>query len=197
MELAFGAILGVLSSVAAWWILNHLLTPRIIFSPYISKKKNFFNKRGWIYMIKMKNTGSRSVIDVSYVAILRVSGLHMGNTTGVRIPLSYQSTPFIRRKVGNRILRLVPTAIPRDDLSFFPNIIRDKHGAGILTIADFFENLESAKLVIHVFCYDHFSGARKLFMSKEYMYLDIREGKFERHGLSIVPDESIVIGWTE
>lgn len=67
----------------------------------------------------------------------------------------------------------------------FPDEAKARYELGKLTLEDLFSEEHEYGLQVFVFCYDSFSGTRKIFKSKVYKASDIKQGKFERNGLRI------------
>jgi len=193
--LGLGALLGIASSGVFWWIQNHLLVPHLEFSPELSKKKNPYTKRGWMYRVKLINRGRRRAVDVSYVVKFAVRGLHYDNLTWIPIPISSNHTPSIMARTGDRVLRFRTDLMTSGDLPYFPKWITEKADAGNLTLDDLMSLDRSSKLIVYVFAYDEFGGARKMYSSKEYRQHDIRKGKFS--GLNVVEDDAPYAEWED
>lgn len=218
-EVVVGLVFGIISSFIAWGILFHLLVPRLRFAPKISKvylKKSEDDKSGFKYRFRLENAGrrgivsrivSRDVIDIELIARLSVKGIHKEheqtwNTVNVPLmpdaSLSYR-IPILRpavkeRRGGRKTIRLYPNS--KDILQgqsvlaeSVPDCIRKKAKDKTLRLEDLLKLGREAKLEVHAFCYDDFSGTRKLITSKPYTDKDICDGGYAPASLDC--DESI------
>ena len=179
-----GIPLGILTSLVAWWVLFHRIVPKIEFSPDISKF--YFQNLGMKYRIKFRNSGRRGIIDMEVFPILRIRGLNHqlpDNLFNIRL-----NTSLINNRISNlkenRVITLLPENTPKFGENIFPEYIREKYQSKELNLEDLFKIRNDVKLVIEVFGYDEFSGARKLFSSKPYTIKDIQYGTFD-HTFSI------------
>jgi hypothetical protein len=200
-EFLFGFVLGIATNLLSWWILSHLIVPRISFSPQISKTrthKTQGDQSGYKYRVKIENSGRRAAIDVEIIARLRVKGIGGFPKTNwhiVNIPLSthgdksYRIPRILPVKKGlarRHTLRLLINEVEEFRTSLiYPEAIRKKAEEGTLLLEDLLTLGSAANLQILVFAYDEFSGARKLFVSKRYTCGDIKEGPFDRKGLEV------------
>ena len=191
----FGAVLGFGSSAAFWWFQSHYFVPKVVFCEEISKKKNPFTKRGWMYRVKFVNKSRRRAIDITTIARIAIRGLHYNNLHLLPIPTSINGTPMIGRNGGALVTRLVIADIPLDNLEFFPNHITEMARNRTLTLEHLLKLGTDAYLRLFVTAYDEFSGARKLYTSKLYRLGDIRKGKFS--GIHVVQDNLEIEGWEE
>ena len=199
LTLIFGFLLGLAANALTWWIFAHVLVPDLRFSPSISKiardpTKEDASKFG--YRIKFENHGLRSIIDVEMTARLRMNwppDYHPHDWNLIKIPLEkadeyplkyVKVLPTSKGKHLRYILRLLINEIPdfRDTPSFSKSIKRKAKKRALL-LEDILALGHGATIQIRAFGYDEFSGARKLFLSKEYAIDDIKEGPFVRAGL--------------
>jgi len=189
-NIIIGVITGLISSFLVWWFLFHFLVPKIKFSEKISKTKENGKPT---YKFKFENSGRRKLIDLQINIRFRVKGLENDpNWKVVSIPFSKdknEQIPFLSSaKDTNAIRELRPLLIT--DAQFnqdnFPPEIVEKFGNQTLSLEDLFELGTEQRLQINIFCYDEFSGTRKLFSSKNYKRDDILEGKFDKNSLNII-----------
>jgi len=188
-NIIIGVITGLISSFLVWWFLFHFLVPKIKFSEKISKTKENGKPT---YKFKFENAGSRKLIDLQINIRFRVKGLENDpNWKVISIPFSKdknQQIPFLNpAKDKNAIRELRPLLIT--DAQFkdnFPTNIVEKFENQTPSLEDLFELGTEQRLQINIFCYDEFSGTRKLFSSKNYEKNDIVEGKFDKNSLNIV-----------
>jgi len=148
----------------------------------------------------------RNVIDVEIAARLRVPGLtkHKHIRPVVDIPQKADGTiewrisrllPARRRKeagIGPIMFLHINSAKELDEWRVFPDHIRDKARINALLLEDLLSLGERATIRYRVFCYDEFSGARRVFFSKPYTIHDIKEGRFKANGLDVIETASQV-----
>ncbi len=189
--LILGIPLGIASSLVAWWILFHTLVPRVTFSPFISKTPIDDCPSGYRYRIKFLNIGRRDMIDTEVLARLRIKGIrkeYPTNWTNVPIPVGSGRWPIVRPKrrkrgwgTGNifrlRIDEINPgkAALPRE----IKKRIEDKS----ILLEELLSLGSETQVNINIFCYDRFSGSRKVFESKGYRLEDIQTKKFQSKGV--------------
>lgn len=196
-----GAVTGFLTNLLAWWILTHYFVPRIEFSSSISKMptpQTPEDRSGYRYRVRLQNSGRRNVIDVEIAARLLITGLsrHSKELRGVvEIPQKADGTTnwgisrmLPARKGGTHPVMFlhINSALELREWRMFPEQIRGKSKEKILVLEDLLRLGEEATIRYRAFCYDEFSGARKVFFSKPYTFHDIKEGLFEEGGLDIV-----------
>jgi len=202
MELLISTIIGIpiglLSSLAAWWFLFHHIVPKIEFSPNISKYD--FKNLGTRYRLKIRNVGKRGIIDLEVFPILRIKGLNLqlpDNWLNITLNTSLTNNRIANLK-EDRVISLLPENTEKFSGYSFPDHIREKYQAKELNIEDLLSLDYEIKLVVQIFGFDEFSGARKLFESKSYTIKDIKYGTFDhkftidKTGLQIVEKEESI-----
>lgn len=185
VALFLGVPLGVLASFAAWWIVTHWLVPAVEFSPHISRNEYSGNASGINHRVKFKNIGKREIIDLEVFAELRVKGLNPslpGTIEVARLVIDDARMPFMKVE-GTKIIALKPEQTERFDRPVYGESINSKRAQGLLTLEDVLSLNQTAVLVIYVFGYDRWSGARKLYTSVPYTLQDVRTGRWS--GMSI------------
>ncbi len=189
--LLLGIPLGVLSSLFAWWILFHLIVPKIEFSKKISKSKLDNNPSGYRYAVKMKNSGRRSIIDLELIARLRIRGLkpeYPNNWHPIDIPMAFNRVPELLPVKKRQFLLVVEFRIADIDAysqSLLPNKLSTKVEAETILLEEVMSTGLESNLQVFLFGYDEFSGTRKVFASKKFLVDDISSGKFEKNTLNI------------
>ena len=171
-----GIPIGILCSLLAWWLLFHIVTPKVEFSPKISKiLLNGTHK----YRIKFGNVGRRRIIDVSLhgrVTARGISSEFPNKLTDLPIKLKRDYWPVLSKK------EMKISSVESDHLVFndiiFPSEVRLKAHENTLKLEDVFSIGQQPILQINVFAYDEFSGSRKVFCSKKYSVEDIVEKPF-------------------
>lgn len=175
-SLGFG--LGLLASYIVWWIIAHLIVPRVEFSNKIAKRQ--FGQDVTQYQIAFKNAGRRSMVDLEIVVRIGVYKF-MGATGWAyhEVGTNARRVPDLKPgQLSRRVVRIFDTRHPISFVDAPSRKIKDeleRHRTleGILGIE------EDAAVRVHVFGYDSFSGTRKLFQSKEYRSGDISLGRFD------------------
>ena len=188
-----GLVTGGISSFIVWFIVFHVIVPHIEFSDCISK---VIDENGEpTYRIKIENSGRRPAIDLKVNIRYRVkasAGAKPFSWLVTYIPFSKdrrEQIPFLNpvRNKAKAMREVIPLLI--NDATFegniFPDDVKEQYLMGKLTLEDLFSVGHDHGLQIFVFCYDSFSGTRKIFKSKVYTASDIRPGKFQRYGLGI------------
>jgi hypothetical protein len=182
-----GFVLGTISSFLSWWILFHVLVPKIVFCGFICKSPAADDSSGWRYAFQFANVGRRHLIDAQVSARLstRTSAkvpwtntllvLDWAGATKVEVPLVKNTGWLSYRVHPNQVADFHRSAAYSDE-------IRQKAAAGTLSLEDLLSGLASegkATLTATVAGFDALSGARRVFQSQPYTVADIRQGKFE------------------
>ena len=182
--LILGALLGIGSSLAAWWITARFFQPMIEFSSEISKRPSKSYKSGWLYRVKFKNSRKRRAIDVTVVVRVAIYELGLERTWNwFEIPTQVDAIPALGKN-ANRLVVMKPHISDRFQESIFPPEVRKMAKDGSLTPEDLLKLGKKSFLRVYVAAFDEFSGNRKLFLSPKYEIGDFRKGDF-RH-LNIV-----------
>jgi len=199
-EFIVGFIAGIGTNLLSWWVLAHYFIPNINFGPSISKfstECSEDDKSGYRYRIKLANSGRRQIIDINLSATIRVDGLRFGTTTEIiNIPFSSDGEkdarilymkPIKPNERNAKILRLHINAYKAFSTGwYFPEDFRNKAKNRMLTLEDVMSLGANSWLQLTAFGYDEFSGARKMFTSRNYTIKDIKYGKFRIGGLDVV-----------
>jgi hypothetical protein len=78
LQFFLGIVVGIFTNLISWWILFHLLVPKIRFSSQISKaskEKESFDQTKYRYRMKFENAGRRLLIDVEITAHIHIYGI--------------------------------------------------------------------------------------------------------------------------
>lgn len=180
MELLLSFLLGVAASALFWWVQNHYVVPRVVFSDGISKQRTDDSPSGVRYRIKLVNNGKRRAIDLEVIARLRIKGLRPefpGNWEVIDLAMYVDRQPFVSPS-RNFVARFYPEGTEKFASSLFPQAIIDKKRQRLLTLEDVMQLGNNADLMLVVFCYDEFSGARKMFHTRRFTREDIVELPF-------------------
>lgn len=171
-EIATGFLLGIVASVIVWYVLEHLIVPRVEFLPVIYKSKTHENPSGYKYRIKFRNIGLREILDFELFAKLRLRGVSSTtNWRAVYIPIDDPRIPLIPSHRGSAkrlAVQLLVSEIPDHAAAILPSGLRSARDNGSLTLEDLMALGNEGTLEIVGFGYDAFSGARKVFQSKVY-----------------------------
>ena len=99
MEFVIGFIFGTIASMLAWYILFHQIVPKIDFFPNIYKQATNENPSGFRYLVRLRNTGRRDIIDVELFAKLRIKGIYKERRNAwkaIYIPIDDERIPKIK-----------------------------------------------------------------------------------------------------
>jgi hypothetical protein len=151
------------------------------------------------YVIYIENSGCRSIIDIEIRAIITIPGLfsdlpHIKQD--VILETAFTFFPFLKsgRKgnlPSNRMMfRLLPHLNSEFDRKVYPENIRHKRQDKSLTLDDLMSINDYVTVTIVIFCYDEFSGARRMFVSKAYRKTDVQSGVFEETSLEFIPSKN-------
>ncbi len=196
-----GALVGLGTNLFSWWIISHVLVPKIEFAQVLSKrvrKEGNIDQAIYRYWIKFRNNGKRDIIDLELTAILRIDGFRVpGTLQNIRIPLesSGESTARIMAlfsaRPGRRsslIRRLYPELAPEFlTVGGFSEELREKARDKRLQLEDVLAlgSGNNTHLQISALGYDRFSGARVLFQSIHFKSSDIQYGPYQKGTLRV------------
>ena len=176
-----GALLGIGSSGAFWWVQSHYWVPQIKFSEEIAEYE--LNGDRSFFQCAFENVGKREIIDLDVQVRIGIQGFlgakgwayHTVSSNASRVPQLAQSN---RRRV-----RVFDT---RETIQFLdaPSKSLREEIEKCTSLRDVLQLGQDAAVRVHVFGYDAFSGARKHFKSREYRITEIRKGTF--NGLDVV-----------
>ena len=181
LSMVVGILLGVLSSLIAWWILFHYIVPRISFSAHIRKTETEDTKSRSEYRIKVKNVGKRTMIDIELIARYRVKGVNPSRSSNWKwenLKIDSDRIPMLQPKT-NRIFRIYPEQTETFKYAPYPENIRVKAHECTLTLEDLLGLDETSGIQMYIFGFDNFSGARKLFISQSYDINSIKSDLFD------------------
>ena len=170
VNLLVGIPLGILASLIAWWILFHLIEPKIVFDDKISKISTKDNNSGWKYKMKFYNKRSRDIIDVEIFVRLNIKGFDSQRPEVWEFLnlVSFRNRIPIMKKNGKKVIRFYPKVLNDFEFNILPKDIRNKCINDAATLEDFLNLGQEAYLKLIVYGYDGFSGTRKAFESMDY-----------------------------
>ena len=181
-----GFVLGLAGSFLSWWVLVHRIVPRIAFASFISKTEYDRTTGRKSYRIKIRNAGSRDLIDGAVVAVISIKGLRPElpeTRIAYRLPLNLSgdtslSLPVLRAR-STRVFR-IPLETSRDigQSAYIPADLRRRCKKGELEL-EALMRLGDSRIRIFVAGSDSISGARKVFQSRDYRIDDIDEASFD------------------
>ncbi|MBN1930269.1 MAG: hypothetical protein JW786_01495 [Desulfobacterales bacterium] len=176
-----GIIFGVLSSLLGWYILYHLIIPKINFAPAISKLKSQKPSNGYFYGVKLWNIGKRDVIDIDVFIKYKVKGLTKQKGLWHTVELKKRPDKLTYFPKGEkRIIPIYPEKTNRFSDPIFPKDIREKYQSGTLMLDDILMLGSISFIQVYLLGYDRFSGSRRIFMSKKYYLADLVEKNTRR-----------------
>lgn len=179
ISLVVGVPLGIASSIIAWWILAHMIRPRLSwwdprFVPSIGSPPG----TPFQLSIRLRNDSKRDAIDISIHAELRVS--HPQTPDGVtrtliRFPLNSDWMPRIQNEAR---IRVEQQKIP--DWEW--NRLRSRVGTDCTDLEHVLQKCEGSTIRFYALAHDQFSGARRIFV-EEYEARQIQRGDAVSHEL--------------
>lgn len=187
-----GAVLGIGSSGAFWWIQNHVLTPRFEFSEEMCRRSAPHLKTGVMHQIKFRNCGRRDAFNVRIRVRLAIKDIRRVGSTYTNfytLELSNSEYFLVRRDESFVITPrpdLSPTLseVPSDDIT---RGLED----GTLTMDDIYRSYPHSRIYIQMIATDRFSASLRYFRSKRYFERDVRSGAFKPYTLDIVAEDSL------
>jgi hypothetical protein len=202
-QILIGLVIGIASSLFAWWVLNRLLAPRIRWSGSICKDQWLGTSR---YRIKFANLGIRDVVDAEVRCTVRIVNLDnvaagkagATNTATVSLPLHGGTADVLRKtwwgaklKGRARLAQIDTSGISTFQLPRMASEVRDRIARGEQpALEQILGQGKHAYVDFTFYGYDVVSGARRVRRSKHYTRSDIIPGRFEKGSLRIVPSKS-------
>ncbi|NNE81475.1 MAG: hypothetical protein HKN18_14505 [Silicimonas sp.] len=179
--LILGALLGIGSSGAFWWVQSHYWVPRIKFSEEIAEYELKDDQS--FFQCAFENLGKREIIDLDIQVRVGIKG-YLGATGWAYHTVSSNASRVPQLSQGNK--RRVRVFDTRQSIEFLdaPSKSLREGIEKCTSLRDVLQLGQDAAVRVHVFGYDAFSGARKHFKSREYRKDDIRKGTF--NGLNVV-----------
>lgn len=187
MELILGFILGLIASYVVWYFVVHRLVPTIVFEPKLYAHHINDKTARSEYRIRYRNAGRRDLIDLEFVVKLRVKGLRSEAPSiwrAIYIPVDDARIPLVQphNKNQTRSVRLLVSEIEKKYLEVLSSEIQNdielgNKGLELLLGLGTFTELE-----VYAFCYDVFSGSRKLFRNTYHLSDIVSESDFLQRG---------------
>ena len=185
--------IGIISSLAVWWILYKKITPTISFTNKILKQSSQESTSGFIYRTKFENSGNRDIVDVKIYAKLNIKGLKYVKSKYevTYLPVSfdgiYPIVKPVKRTKKRPIIRINPNKKGEFTRKVYPDNIQKKANEEMLTLEDLLNLGIDSFIEIIAMGYDDYSGARKVFISNQMRRDDIIVGIFDTDSLNIIP----------
>lgn len=179
----YGIFTGVFTSLAAWYILFHILISQIEFLPSVYKCRTEDFPFQWKYRIKFKNIGYRDALDLDLVAKIRIKNLPKSGSVqwrAIYVPLDDSKIPKVSSHLNTKkrlAVFLLFSEIQTSAKAALPLDIQLKCEDNTVTLEEIMELGTESTLQIFGFAYDSFSGSRRLFESPLYTIKDIVEDK--------------------
>ena len=158
-----------MGSLAAWWILYHLVVPDIVFGANITKEPFPDAPSGYRYCVRLHNRGPRRVIDVRPIVRFRIKGILSNPNHWKNMDLAIDDTTCV--SIPSRSFRdffVFPERTTWFQTSLLPESVRNAARDNRLSLEELLELQHECYIQVYVFCYDSWSGARKLYSSKRY-----------------------------
>lgn len=200
LAIVVGVFSGVISSWIAWWVLHHAMAPKLAFSNQIKKQASPNTTTGFYYQVKIVNKKRWSdAVNVRVDAFVYFPDLPGSTTTNLyRIPIdgSHIWELPVKEKNAERHGRRLSLRIsdksmaPHFDRHFFTPELQSKAHRQKLLLENVLEETPNAYIRVFAQAMDRFTGAQRVFRSKDYLLSDIRRGHFDPKSLDIIPDEN-------
>lgn len=186
MDLLLGFVLGLAGSFLYWWVFSHIIVPKVEFSPTILRRPGKRDPNIPRYLIKFWNRGRRKIIDISIVATVSIQTKPQSDSSWSISRLAFHRDGFLDHSIAmlppgaNRLIVVLPSY--SDRITFDGNFSEDVRNAVLNRNLDLLSLLNDGndrnlvvRVRVHLFGYDSFSGARKLFSSKFYTAADVEQ----------------------
>lgn len=162
--------LGILSSLVSWWVLTHLMCPKLSFSQNIicASLTEHGPKEKFCHMVKFKNIKGRSIIDLDVHAYINIKakGKNMPDEgRNFYIELSVSRIPKLEGHTTTGVTFHPEIKYELVEGNATRQLKPQKNG---MKLEDIIVSPDFNFLRLIVYGYDEFSGSRKLFESPQY-----------------------------
>jgi hypothetical protein len=173
IEGTLNVVLGLATSFVAWYVLWHLLSPKIELAPFITKREDWRQPERQVYRIKLRNMRRRPCFETSFDARIRHRSLNPDSNSFdfIKLPLSAISIFSLET---NRVLRIYTTDLDSDSREYL-----ERFGLDGLDLEQLLLQLPESRLTVSCITTDGFSGSRKCFW-RHYTSQDVRQGKYRK-----------------
>lgn len=179
MDQLIGFVLGILGSIATWWIFAHWLVPSVRFEEKILVRPSKAGAGERRYLLKFANVGRRDLIDVTVMAYVSIQTKPGSERSWSSSRLAFHRTGEISHAMAivprgrNRLLTIHAAHSDQilHDMNYSEGVrqsVADRSLDLMRLMSDGAASKCEVRLRAHLFGYDSFSGARKLFSSKSY-----------------------------
>lgn len=173
-------VLGALSSYIVWWVINHKILPTVKFSSKICRYSVGNDKD--LYVCAFQNAGRRNMIDVEVITRIGVKKFN-DSESWIYFSIKSNASQIPVIEPGRRALvRIFDERQPPVYIDEPPPSLRDKLKT-CNSLEEWLSLSPNAKVRLHVFGYDSFSGVRHHFASPSYSSDDVQAGRF--NGLDV------------
>jgi hypothetical protein len=185
-------LLGIVASFIGWWILSHMIVPRVRFSDKIVKDTTPGPGKS-PYKFKIYNEGRHDIISLECYVYLSYDWNNTDSWTLFFIPTNIHegkmnTTPYVK-KTHTYTLEIARALELHSD-ERFRKLFRPLGKTYIPTLEDLLRMHPTAKVMVRMLATDAFSNARRPY-HKSYSLYDIQPGKFRRHSLELVGEEPL------
>jgi len=190
-----GIVSGLLATWIFWYILYYVLSPKIEFSPSISKTKSESRGCGFQYRVKLHNSRKRIAVDAKLQAFVLIPGLTIKRTDDIfYIPLgTSRIMEILPKSYSGNVRKIIHLNLDKDHFTKifqrnnFPDSIRTLAFEKKISLEDILSLDEEAYIKFVIKVADSVSGATKVFSSKKYFKRDVIYGYFKKDSLDVVP----------
>ena len=148
---------GIICSLIAWWIVFHLLGPKLKIRDKITIRATDGSHR-----LRIENVGFRSLVNWTCSARFEFKTNESGLWKYVNIPTNIQWEPHLSAG-NNRIIVFRPELLKERPTNSFENKIADYFCDKELSFRELFNYEEQSRLRFSLYGYDAFSGAARVF----------------------------------
>jgi hypothetical protein len=162
---------GALLAYGQWYVLAHIVVPRIAAEDFITIRAGHGETSAPIYRIRIRNKSAfRKIIDLEATGVLRLPRYdpdHPRRTATVSIPMQ---DPRLMQLSPRRawFFTFMPDAIPETAGRYLPSELRRQIHAAGADLRTLLELLPEANMRVYLAGYDAYSGARRVYASREY-----------------------------
>ena len=173
-----GIPLGIFASLIAWWLITHMLKPKILIGGFISKVRSD-DSTSYKYRYALKNNGKRNVLNISSYCRLNIKGINPNITMNKSVfTLKGKSVDF------KPFMEVQATSMFAINLNNIPKRLYElAHVTEFSGLEEILQLGEDAFLSISIIATDEFTGATKLFRSKDFRLNDIKGGYYNPDSL--------------
>ncbi len=192
-DVLWSILLSIAASWLFWALTFKISLTKVIFSNNLVKSDFTVDgiRRSYGYRFRIANVGYRDLIEVNIVAKFAVKNDKSKHICFLNISNSEEQyfvtslAGFKSRKMRKESFLLTLTLYPSESMQheftkkMYSKRIRKRAKKGKIHFHDIFKEYEN-NVVIQIYVYgnDAVTGARKMFVSKEYTMCDIDEGDF-------------------